>query len=57
MNDVTNLSQNPAAFRRKAGEFRRYAEGANDQVVHDELLRLATLYERMAVRGEGQPGH
>jgi hypothetical protein len=53
----TNVPQDAAVFRRKASEFRRYAEAAHDPVVHEELLRIASLYEHLAACAEGRHEH
>jgi hypothetical protein len=45
-------------LRLRAAEFQRLAEGATDPVIHEELSRLAILYNAqadMVERGEKPP--
>ena len=49
----------PADLRERASDFRRLADAARDEIVHQELLRLAETYLREADelerRGGGAP--
>ena len=38
----------PADLRERAAAFRRMAEGATDEIIYQELLRLAETYRREA---------
>lgn len=42
----------PAYFRGRARKFRRSAAGAGDAVTHQEMLRLAEVFDRMAANAE-----
>lgn len=45
-------STDPAYFRARARNYRSCAGQAGDAVIHQELLRLAHTYERMAIDAE-----
>jgi hypothetical protein len=49
---VNSNSTDPAYFRARARTYRRCAGEAGDGVIHQELLRLAQVYERMAIDAE-----
>jgi hypothetical protein len=49
---VNGSSTDPAYFRARARTYRSCAGAAGDAVIHEELLRLARTYERMAVDAE-----
>ena len=51
-NLVNSTSVDPAYFRARARKYRGCAGQAGDAVIHDELLRLAQIYERMAIDAE-----
>jgi hypothetical protein len=49
---LNKASTDAAYLRGRAGQYRRHAGGARDSVIHEELLRLADTYERMADNAE-----
>ena len=49
---VNSNSTDPAYFRARARKYRSCAGAAGDAVIHEELLRLARIYERMAADAE-----